>query len=130
VIRYVAFGPTAGPAQVAFYEQMLRQCPPDVCAGAAAAMSNMDLLDALSRLTLPTLVLAGSNDRLTPPAHARRIAAALPGPADVVELPLTGHMAPLERPAEVNYFIRDLAARAQGAANSRRGELHAASSPS
>jgi pimeloyl-ACP methyl ester carboxylesterase len=114
VIRYVAFGPTAGPAQVAFYERMLRQCPPDVRAGTAAAMSNMDLLDALSRLTVPTRILAGSEDRLTPPSHAHRIAAALPGPTDVAELPRTGHMAPLERPSEVNSFIRDLAARAHG----------------
>jgi pimeloyl-ACP methyl ester carboxylesterase len=48
------------------------------------------------------LVLAGSDDRLTPPSRARRIAAALPGPSDVAELPRTGHMAPLERPTEVN----------------------------
>jgi pimeloyl-ACP methyl ester carboxylesterase len=112
VIRYVAFGPTAGPAQVAFYERMLRECPADVRAGTAAAMSKMNLLAALSRLTVPTLVLAGSQDRLTPPSHARRIAAALPAPAEVVELTLTGHMAPLERPAEVNYWLRALAARA------------------
>jgi pimeloyl-ACP methyl ester carboxylesterase len=105
---------------------MLRQCPPDVRAGTAAAMSNMDLLDALSRLTIPTLVLAGSQDRLTPPPHARRIAAALPGPTDVVELPLTGHMAPLERPVEVNSLLRDLAARAHGTPDRRREEIHAA----
>ncbi len=120
-IRYVAFGPTAGPAQVAFYERMLRECPADVRAGAAAAMANMDILDALSRLTVPTLVLAGSRDRLTPPSHARRIAAELPGPAEVVELPLSGHMAPLERPAEVNYRLRALAARAHGTAAPGRG---------
>jgi len=114
VIRYVAFGPSAGPAQVAFYEQMLRECPSDVRAKTAAAMSNMDLLHALPRLTVPALVLAGGEDRLTPPAHAHRIAAALPEPVEVVELPLTGHMAPLERPAEVSRWIRDLAARANG----------------
>jgi pimeloyl-ACP methyl ester carboxylesterase len=127
VIRYVAFGPTAGPAQVAFYERMLRECPPDVRAGTAAAMSNMNLLDAPSRLTVPTLVLAGSRDRLTPPSHARRIAAALPAPAGVVELPLSGHMAPLERPAEVSYWVRALAARAEApAAATRSRQLHVA----
>ena len=126
VIRYVAFGPTAGPAQIAFYERMLRECPPDVRAGTAAAMSTMNLLDGLPRLTVPALVLAGSQDRLTPPAHARRIAAALPEPAAVVELPRTGHMAPLEQPAEINYWLRDLAARAHGTAAPVRGELHAA----
>ena len=123
VIRYVGFGPTAGPAQIAFYEQMLRACPADVRARTAAAMSSMDLLHALERLDVPALVLAGSVDRLTPPTHAARIAAALPGPVELVELPATGHMAPLERPDEVNYWIRDLAARAgsvaQASATSR-----------
>jgi pimeloyl-ACP methyl ester carboxylesterase len=132
VIRYVAFGPTAGPAQVAFYERMLRECPPDVRAGTAAAMSEMDILDALSRLTIPTLVLAGSRDRLTPPSHARRIAQELPEPAELVELPLSGHMAPLERPAEVNDRLRALAARAHstaasGPATRERGGERAAS---
>jgi pimeloyl-ACP methyl ester carboxylesterase len=127
VIRYVAFGPTAGPAQVAFYERMLRECPPDVRAGTAAAMSNMDILEALSRLTIPTLVLAGGRDRLTPPSHARRIAAELPEPAQVVELPLSGHMAPLERPAEVNELLRALATQALGTAAPGRGDrVHAA----
>jgi len=69
----------------------------------------------LQRLTVPTLVLVGSEDRLTPPSHARRIASALPDPVGIVELPLTGHMAPLERPAEVNRWLRNLAQRAGGA---------------
>ncbi|HWC87045.1 MAG TPA: alpha/beta fold hydrolase [Solirubrobacteraceae bacterium] len=126
VIRYVAFGPTAGPAQIAFYERMLRDCPPDVRAATAAAMSNMNLLGALSRLTVPTLVLAGSRDRLTPPSHARRIADALPAPAEVVELPLSGHMAPLECPDEVSHWLRSLAAGSAAPARSARGHLHAA----
>jgi len=125
-IRYVAFGPTAGPAQVAFYEQMLRECPPDVRAKTAAAMSRMDLLHALRQLTIPALVLAGSVDRLTPPSHAFRIASAMPEPVEVVELPLTGHMAPLERPAEVNYWLRDLAARANRAEAGPRRAFRAA----
>jgi pimeloyl-ACP methyl ester carboxylesterase len=126
VIRYVAFGPTAGPAQVAYYERMLRECPPDVRAATAVSMSHMDILAALSRLTVPTLVLAGRRDRLTPPSHARRIAAELPAPADVVELPLSGHMAPLERPGEVNELLHAFATRAQGRAAPGRGEVHAA----
>jgi pimeloyl-ACP methyl ester carboxylesterase len=91
-------------------------------------MSNMDILDALPRLTVPTVVLAGSRDRLTPPSHARRIASELPEPAAVVELPLSGHMAPLERPAEVNDLLRALAARALGTAAPAPGrdKVHAA----
>jgi pimeloyl-ACP methyl ester carboxylesterase len=120
VIRYVAFGPAAGPAQIAFYEQMLRECPPDVRARTAAAMSRMDLVHALARVTVPALVLAGSEDRLTPPSHARRIGAALPDLLESVELPDTGHMAPLERPAEVNSWLRRLVGRAVANAEASR----------
>ena len=44
---------------------------------------------------------------MTPPVHARRMVAALPHVAEFVLLPETGHMAPLERPAElVDAFVR------------------------
>lgn len=110
VIRYVAFGPSASTAQVAFYERMLVTCPPDVRADAALAMSEMALDHALPRLTVPTLVMAGARDRLTPPSHARRIAQALPDLAGLVVLPDTGHMGPLERPREVADALTRLAA--------------------
>jgi pimeloyl-ACP methyl ester carboxylesterase len=82
VIRYVAFGPTAGPAQVAFYERMLRDCPADVRAGTAAAMSNMNLLGALSRLTVPTLSRPPHRRRSPGACRSRRAPAHRPhGPA-------------------------------------------------
>jgi pimeloyl-ACP methyl ester carboxylesterase len=111
VIRYVAFGPDASPAQVAFYERMLVTSPPDARAKTGIAMSDMDLQAALPRLTVPTIVIAGANDRLTPPTHAVRIAGMLPRLQRLTVLPDTGHMAPLERPAEVIAALLELAAR-------------------
>jgi pimeloyl-ACP methyl ester carboxylesterase len=108
-IRYAAFGPTASPAQVAFYERMLLACAPDVRADIGIAMSEMDLHHALERLTLPTLVVAGENDRLTPPTHARKIADMLPQLHELVMLPETGHMGPLERPHEITEKLVALA---------------------
>jgi pimeloyl-ACP methyl ester carboxylesterase len=107
-IRYVAFGPTATPAQVAFFERMLVACPADVRARAGLAMQDMDLYHVLPRLTVPTLVMAGEADRLTPPTHARRIAEELPHLFELVVLPETGHMGPLERPDEVCDALRRL----------------------
>ena len=46
---------------------------------------------------VPTLVLAGSADSLTPAAGMRDIAAAVPGAA-YAEVPGAGHMIPIERP--------------------------------
>jgi pimeloyl-ACP methyl ester carboxylesterase len=107
-IRYIAFGPAATPAQVAFFERMLIACPPDVRASVGIALSELELHDALPRLTVPTIVIGGEKDRLTPPRHARRIAEMLP---DLVRLTLledTGHMAPLERHEAVTAALAEL----------------------
>ena len=101
MIRYIAFGPNASMGDVAFYERMLIDTPPDVRAAVGVALTGMDLWHAVASITVPTLVIAGAGDRLTPPSHARRIAEALPYPAGLLELPETGHMSPLERPGEV-----------------------------
>jgi pimeloyl-ACP methyl ester carboxylesterase len=108
LFRYIAFGPDATPALVAFYERMVTRCAPDVRAAAGLAMADMELHPALARLTVPTLVMAGAEDRLTPPSHARRIASELPQLQALIELPDTGHMGPLERPREVANALKNL----------------------
>ena len=109
-IRYLAFGPYASDAEIAFYERMLMACPPHVRAQAGLAMSDMNLLDALARITVPTLVLSGRLDRLTPPIHAEQIAAQLPNLLELVEIRGTGHMGPLEDPHNLVLALLDLAA--------------------
>lgn len=109
LLRRVAFGPTASPAQVAFYERMLIGMPPRTRADVGIAISEIELYEALPRLTVPTIVLAGEKDRLTPPSHARRIAEMLPQLERLIILPDTGHMGPLERPREVTEALVELA---------------------
>jgi pimeloyl-ACP methyl ester carboxylesterase len=71
-----------------------------VRAGFLVAMSHMDLRDGLADIDLPVTVLVGTQDRLTPPRLARRLAASIPG-ADLAVLPGAGHMLPLEEPDRV-----------------------------
>ena len=85
-------------------------CPADVRSKVGLAMQEMELHHVLPRLTVPTLVMDGENDRLTPPTHARRIAEELPDLFELVVLPETGHMGPLERPADVCDALRRLLA--------------------
>ena len=93
---------------------MLVACPPDVRADAGIAISELDLHYAIPRLTIPTIVIAGAVDRLTPPSHSRRIAAALPQRERLIVMPETGHMTPLERPRELSDALAELAALAAG----------------
>ncbi|MDE3071075.1 MAG: alpha/beta hydrolase, partial [Acidobacteriota bacterium] len=99
--RHLVFGPEATAAQLAFIEPMTWRMPRKLRAGAATVMRDLDLSAALGRIAVPALVVVGDADRLTPPAQARRMVAALPHVAEFVLLRRTGHMTPLERPAEL-----------------------------
>ncbi len=109
-VRYVALGPSASPAQVAFCERMVLDSRREARAASGRTMSELDLADAVARLTVPTVVIAGERDRLTPPVHARRLAEALPDLVGADELEGVGHMAPVESPEAVSRRIRELAA--------------------
>ena len=111
--RHTAFGPDASDGAVAFYERMLTATEPRARAATGIALSTLDLTDAVARITVPTLVVAGARDRLTPPAHAERIVAALPDGARLLVLPRTGHMSPLERPDELAGALGELLANAR-----------------
>jgi pimeloyl-ACP methyl ester carboxylesterase len=65
----------------------------------APYMSDPKLERRLGRITAPTLVVAPSDDRLIPVAHARRYAALIAG-ADYAEVAWCGHAMHVERPAE------------------------------
>jgi pimeloyl-ACP methyl ester carboxylesterase len=59
-----------------------------------------DVRAAAGRVDASVLVVAGAEDVLTGPAHARALAAALPG-ARVELIPGSGHTPQVERPAEL-----------------------------
>jgi pimeloyl-ACP methyl ester carboxylesterase len=109
-VRAIALSRSAGPAAVRFTEEMVFSCHPRVRAGCGRELSRLDLLHTVEHLNAPTLVIAGTRDLLTPPAHAHRLADALPDSRGVLELEGSGHMGPLERPYEVNAALRALAA--------------------
>ncbi len=107
--RYVMFGPDATAAQMAFVEPMIWRMHGKLRAAAAVTMRELDLTAALARVNVPALVVVGDSDRLTPPVQARRMVSALPQVAELVVLRRTGHMTPLERPAELEQALVELA---------------------
>ena len=57
----------------------------------------LDLREDLRRVTRPTLILSGANDRTTPAASAHELVALLPDCEEVV-VPNCAHMVPYEQP--------------------------------
>ena len=110
-IRYLALTPEASQEAVELTAEMVRLCHPRTRAGCAESMTRMELYEALGSIQLPTLVIAGERDKLTPPVHARRLAKEIGGPTELVELAGIGHMAPLEAPERISSLLRALAAR-------------------
>ena len=72
----------------------------------------VDSRPTLATIDVPVLVLVGDEDRLTPPADAEAMAAALPD-ARLTRIAGAGHLAALERPdavaAELLAFLREVA---------------------
>jgi pimeloyl-ACP methyl ester carboxylesterase len=100
------------PSLVELTETMLAQTPADVIAEFYGTFVDHDKLHALPVLAdVETLVLVGGADVVTPVAHSREIAAALPR-AQLVVLEGAGHMVQLERHALVNLQLRALVRRA------------------
>lgn len=66
---------------------------------------DIDLTDALPRITAPTLVLVGSKDKPNQPA-ARALAEGIPG-AELREVPGAGHQVNVEKPRELVEILTD-----------------------
>lgn len=80
-------------------------------AGYLVAMSGMDLRHGLPGLDVPTTVMVGTRDRLTPPRAAKVLAEHLPD-VQLLVLPGAGHMLPLEAPDRIIDAIKATARRA------------------
>ncbi|GGI02865.1 alpha/beta fold hydrolase [Egicoccus halophilus] len=102
---FIACGRDASPSAVTLTEQLFLETPADVRSAIGMTMSSLDLAHGVARLTVPTTVVIGTADRLTPPVHSQRLADALPD-ADLVELTGAGHQAPLERHHDFTKLVR------------------------
>ncbi|MFA9431718.1 alpha/beta fold hydrolase [Egicoccus sp. AB-alg2] len=108
VTAHFAHGQDAPPSAIALTEQLFLDTPADVRSAIGVMMSSLDLTRGVTKLAIPTTVVMGTADRLTPPVHSRRLVAALPN-AQLVELEGAGHQAPLERHHEFTRLVRERA---------------------
>jgi pimeloyl-ACP methyl ester carboxylesterase len=72
-----------------------------------------DTVERLHQITVPTLVVAGENDIVTPPRYGRVVAEGIPG-AEFVVLDGEAHQPFQERPDEFNALVRSFWAKHSG----------------
>ncbi len=123
LLARIGFGNDPHASHVEATRQMLATCDRDTTREATSALLSLDLTAGLPGVTLPTLVLVGTADALTPPRDSRRIADMIPG-ARLVEYPGAGHMLMYERTDDVDALIMQFAARmSRGRPSGRVGGL-------
>ena len=100
VVARRSFGDHPEPRHVEMTRAIIDDTSAAVVGELLGDVMTVDVGDPLGAVELPALVIVGSKDRLTPPWHARRLAAALPR-AELLTLAGCGHMVMLERPREL-----------------------------
>ncbi|MEU1124445.1 alpha/beta hydrolase [Streptomyces sp. NPDC005899] len=108
ILKYATMGRGSAPERVDACARIVHACPRRARVAWGQVLAELDLEADVRELRLPTAVIAGTDDRLTPPVHARAIEAALPQSLGLTELTGTGHMTPMEAPEVVTAKLREL----------------------
>lgn len=90
--------------------RMLESAPVEGIIGALEAMmTRSDSTPTLSTIDVPTLIIVGEEDALTPPKEAQIMHDAIHG-SRLEVIPGAGHVSNLERPATVNHVLSEFLA--------------------
>jgi pimeloyl-ACP methyl ester carboxylesterase len=84
--------------------QRLLKLPPEVVYGNFYACNEFDLSDRLDQINVPTLVIDGSDDKMTPLSYSQFLVEHIPN-AQLVAIETAGHSVALEKTAEVTEAI-------------------------
>ncbi len=90
----------------AFIAEAISRVNPEITYGDFTACNRLDVTERISGITVPTLVICGKEDKMTPPSFSEYIRDNIPG-AKLVLIPDAGHFAMLENPIAFNKTIAD-----------------------
>jgi 3-oxoadipate enol-lactonase len=82
-------------------EQLMAGVPPETYRKAVRLLTTFDRRKELAGIKVPTLLIAGSEDKTAPPSVMERMAQKIPG-AEYALIPDCGHLGPMDRPEEFN----------------------------
>jgi pimeloyl-ACP methyl ester carboxylesterase len=95
-----AYGPSADNQVVRRGRQQLLRVDRTVIHGDYIACDAFELMDRVKDILLPTLIIGGSSDRMTPLKYGQYLHDHIPG-SQLVEIKDGGHMMAIEKPVEV-----------------------------
>jgi pimeloyl-ACP methyl ester carboxylesterase len=105
-----SFGSAASDELLEFAREQVAKTPEFVAREAIVSLNEADSRAQLARLALPTLVVCGEEDVITPPAESRALAAGIPG-ATLQMVAEAAHFPMLEQPERFNAILGDFIAR-------------------
>jgi pimeloyl-ACP methyl ester carboxylesterase len=79
---------------------------PRVALNDFTACHNFDVMASLAAVTVPTMVITGENDMITPPKYGRFLHDQITG-SRLVSIPGAGHLSPIEQSGLVSGSIRE-----------------------
>lgn len=100
------FSPHADPRLKELSEKQLVACDPQVVHGDLVACDEFDVMSRVSDIRVPTLVLCGLQDQMTPPKYSQFLASKIPD-SRLVLIERAGHMLMLEQPAQTTRALAD-----------------------
>jgi len=89
-----------------YFERSKKSNPVGVKGCLLAMQGRTSVTSFLPKIKIPTLLLCGENDTLTPPQEMESLARNIPN-AKYLMVPASGHMTPIENPKFVNASIID-----------------------
>lgn len=105
LVKLFGFGPGASPTQVEHVRRLLAVFPSPPLIDTMRGLRDFDVEDALKSVDVPTLVIAGGDDRITTVRASRHIAENIPQ-ARLVVFEKAGHTSMMERNVDFNHEMQ------------------------
>jgi pimeloyl-ACP methyl ester carboxylesterase len=99
-------GSRSDPEGLAQAERIMAAVPAQTYRMAVAMLTAFDRRASLANISVPTLLVAGSDDRTAPPAVMEKMAQRIPG-AEYVCLEGCGHLGPMDQPEAFNAVLAE-----------------------
>lgn len=84
----------------------LSAADPEVMYGDFLSCDRLDITEEISRIQVPTLLVCGEDDKMTPPALSQFMKDRIPG-AKLALIPRAGHFVMMENPEAFNEAVRE-----------------------